>query len=67
MQRLRLVQVFITQLSDLLIVLDEPLSGLSGEEKKSVFQNILSLIDKHSIVIVDHGRWFMMLPITLLP
>lgn len=58
LQRLRLVQVFITQLSDLLIVLDEPLSGLSGEEKKSVFQNILSLIDKHSIVIVDHGTWF---------
>ncbi|MDU4397517.1 MAG: ATP-binding cassette domain-containing protein [Veillonella sp.] len=58
LQRLRLVQVFITQLSDLLIVLDEPLSGLSGEEKNSIFKNITSLVDKHSIVIVDHGSVF---------
>lgn len=58
LQRLRLVQVFTTQLSDLLIVLDEPLSGLSGDEKASVFQNIISLVDKHSIVIVDHGSLF---------
>ena len=33
LQRLRLVQVFASQLSDLLIVLDEPLAGLSRNEK----------------------------------
>lgn len=40
MQRLRLVQVFISQLSDLIIVLDEPLAGLSGTEKEIVMKNI---------------------------
>lgn len=33
LQRLRMVQVLSTQLSNLLLVLDEPLDGLSGEEK----------------------------------
>lgn len=58
LQRLRMVQVFITQLSDLLIVLDEPLAGLSGEEKKSIFKNVVSLAKKHTIVLVDHGDTF---------
>lgn len=43
LQRLRMVQVFTTQLSDLIIVLDEPLAGLSGNEKKSIFSNVVSL------------------------
>ncbi len=58
LQRLRMVQVFVTQLSDLVIVLDEPLAGLSGEEKKSIFKNVTSLAKKHTIVIVDHGDTF---------
>ena len=58
LQRLRMVQVFTTQLSDLVIVLDEPLAGLSGEEKKSIFQNVTSLAKKHTVVIVDHGDTF---------
>ncbi|MDY6232140.1 ATP-binding cassette domain-containing protein [Peptostreptococcus porci] len=58
LQRLRMVQVFITQLSDLVIVLDEPLAGLSGEEKKSVFKNVVSLAKKHTVVLVDHGDTF---------
>lgn len=58
LQRLRMVQVFTTQLSDLLIVLDEPLAGLSGEEKKSIFDNIVSLAKKHTVVLVDHGDTF---------
>lgn len=37
LQRLRMVQVFNTQLTDLLIVLDEPLGGLSGKEKKKIY------------------------------
>lgn len=58
LQRLRMVQVFTTQLSDLIIVLDEPLAGLSGEEKISIFKNVISLAEKHTVVIVDHGDIF---------
>jgi excinuclease UvrABC ATPase subunit len=58
LQRLRMVQVFTTQLSDLIIVLDEPLAGLSGEEKKSIFENVVSLTKKHTVVLVDHGETF---------
>ncbi|MCI2160975.1 MAG: ATP-binding cassette domain-containing protein [Oscillospiraceae bacterium] len=58
LQRLRMVQVFTTQLSDLLIVLDEPLAGLSGEEKKSIFSNVVSLAKNHTLVLVDHGDTF---------
>ena len=58
LQRLRMVQVFTTQLSDLIIVLDEPLAGLSGEEKKSIFNNVVALAKKHTIVLVDHGDTF---------
>lgn len=58
LQRLRMVQVFTTQLSDLIIVLDEPLAGLSGEEKKSIFNNVVSLAKKHTVVLVDHGDTF---------
>jgi excinuclease UvrABC ATPase subunit len=53
-----MVQVFTTQLSDLIIVLDEPLAGLSGEEKKSIFENVVSLTKKHTVVLVDHGETF---------
>lgn len=58
LQRLRMVQVFTTQLSDLLIVLDEPLAGLSGDEKKSIFDNVVDLAKKHTVVLVDHGDTF---------
>lgn len=58
LQRLRMVQVFTTQLSDLIIVLDEPLAGLSGEEKKSIYNNVVSLAKKHTVVLVDHGDTF---------
>lgn len=58
LQRLRLVQVLNTQLSNLLLVLDEPLAGLSGNEKDSVFKCITALSKKHTIVIVDHSDIF---------
>lgn len=58
LQRLRLVQVFNTQLSNLLIVLDEPLAGLSGEEKKAIYGNVVELSQKHTVVIVDHSDIF---------
>ena len=58
LQRLRLVQVFNTQLTDLLIVLDEPLAGISGSEKILVFNNIVELSKKHTILVIDHGETF---------
>ena len=58
LQRLKMVQVFISQLSDLLIVLDEPLAGLSGDEKDAVYKNIIALEKKHTLLIVDHSDKF---------
>ena len=58
LQRLRMVNVLNTQLSDLLLVLDEPLAGLSGYEKDAVYRCILDLSKKHTIVIVDHSDIF---------
>ncbi len=58
MQRLRMVRVLSTQLSNLLLVLDEPLAGLSGNEKKAVFQSVIDLAEKHTVVIVDHSDLF---------
>lgn len=58
LQRLRMVQVFNTQLSDLLVVLDEPLAGLSGQEKNGVFRNIIELSKNHTVVVVDHSEKF---------
>lgn len=58
LQRLRLIQVFNSQLTDLLIVLDEPLAGLSCTEKEIVYKNILQLKKKHTLLIVDHHDLF---------
>ncbi len=58
LQRLRMVQVFNTQLTDLIIVLDEPLAGLSGKEKDYVYDNVLQLSKKHTVVVVDHSDKF---------
>ncbi|SCW50549.1 ABC transporter [Lachnospiraceae bacterium C10] len=58
LQRLRMVQVFNTQLSDLLVVLDEPLAGLSGSEKDSIFENVVDLSDRHTLLVVDHSDRF---------
>lgn len=58
LQRLRMVQVFNAQLSDLLIVLDEPLAGLSGEERQIIYDNIIRLANKHTILVVDHSDVF---------
>ncbi len=58
LQRLRLIQVFETQLNDLLIVLDEPLAGLAFDEKKIIYQNIKLLAKKHTLLIIDHHDMF---------
>lgn len=58
LQRLRMVQVFNTQLSDLMIVLDEPLAGLSGEERLKLHDNIVELSKRHTVIIVDHSDIF---------
>ena len=58
LQRLRLVQVFNSQLNNLLIILDEPLAGLSTVEKQIVYENIKKLSEKHTLLIVDHHSMF---------
>lgn len=58
LQRLRLIKVFSSQLSDLLVVLDEPLSGLSFQEKEIVYQNIKTLSKSNTLLIVDHHDLF---------
>ncbi len=58
LQRLRLVQVFTSQLADLLLVLDEPLAGLSGTERRTIFENIIDLSTKHTLVVVEHSDIF---------
>lgn len=58
LQRLRLNKVFSTQLTDLLIVLDEPLSGLSPAEREVVYRNICRLSKRHTLLIVDHHSMF---------
>lgn len=59
LQRLRLVQVFNTQLSNLLIVLDEPLAGLSRNEKPIIKRNVVELSKNNTVVVVDHGTAFL--------
>lgn len=58
LQRLRMAQVFNTQLSELLIVLDEPLAGLSGNELSGVYDSIIALSQRHTVVVVDHTEQF---------
>lgn len=58
LQRLRMVQVFNAQLSDLLVVLDEPLAGLSGAERKVIYDNIIELSNRHTLLVVDHSDVF---------
>ena len=58
LQRLRLIKVLASQLTDLLIVLDEPLAGLSSKEKTLVYDNILRLSERHTLLIVDHHSMF---------
>ena len=58
LQRLRLIQVLNTQLSNLLLVLDEPLAGLSGSEKCAVYKSIVRLAKQHTLLIVDHSDTF---------
>ena len=58
LQRLRLSQIFNTQLTNLMVILDEPLAGVSPDEKKVIFGNVVSLKRKHTVVVVDHGDRF---------
>lgn len=59
LQRLRLIQIFSTELTDLLIVLDEPLAGLSKKEKQIIYQNIKLLAKKHTLLVIDHHDIFL--------
>lgn len=58
LQRLKLAKLFNTQLKDLLIILDEPLAGLSKYEKQIICENIKKLVPKNTVIIVDHHDVF---------
>lgn len=58
LQRLKLSKLFTTQLKNLLIILDEPLAGLSGSERKIVYENILKLKESNTLLIIDHHDLF---------
>lgn len=58
LQRLRLAKLFTTQLKDLLIILDEPLAGLSQLEKGIIYKNVKQLVPKNTLLIVDHHDIF---------
>lgn len=58
LQRLRLVQIFNSQIKNTLVILDEPLAGLSKIEKKIVEKNVLSLVREHTVLIIDHHENF---------
>ena len=58
LQRLRLVQVFNSQIKNTLVVLDEPLAGLSCKEQNIIEKNILSLIKEHTVLVIDHHENF---------
>lgn len=58
LQRLRLAKLFTTQLKDLLIILDEPLAGLSQDEKAIIYENIKQLVPKNTLLVVDHHDFF---------
>lgn len=58
LQRLRLTKLFTTQLKNLLIILDEPLAGLSKTEKEIITHNIKQLIPENTLLIVDHHDIF---------
>lgn len=58
LQRLRLVQVFNSQIKNTLIILDEPLAGLSYKEQIVIEKNILSLIKDHTVLVIDHHENF---------
>ena len=57
LQRLRMVQVFNAQLTDMLIVLDEPLAGLDHAETDSVVKTLRTLVKEHglTLVIIEHA------------
>ncbi len=59
LQRLRLVHVFNAQLTDLVIILDEPVAGLSGVEKEKVYDCIMALVKKHTVIVIDHSDLFL--------
>ena len=58
LQRLRLAQIFNTQLTNLMVILDEPLAGVSAKEKEAIYSNVVGLVPKQTVIVVDHGQRF---------
>lgn len=56
LQRLRLIQLLLGKLKNLLIILDEPTSSLNYEESLSIIEAIKKLKANNTIIIVDHNQ-----------
>lgn len=56
LQRLRMVQLMLGRLSNLLIVLDEPTASLDSAESDSIIKTIVQLSKKNTVIVVDHNE-----------
>ena len=55
LQRLRMVQLLLGRLTNLLVILDEPTSSLDPHEADSVIKIIKQLSKNNTIIVVDHN------------
>lgn len=55
LQRLRMVQLLLGKLKNLLIVLDEPTGSLNEKEAKSIISIIMELKVHNTVLVVDHN------------
>lgn len=55
LQRLRIVQLMLGKLKNLLIILDEPTGSLGSEEVDSLIEIIKELKNNNTVIVVDHN------------
>ena len=55
LQRLRLVQLLLGKIENLLIVLDEPTASLDQREASSIIEMIKELAETNTVMVVDHN------------
>ena len=56
LQRLRLAQLFLGKLKNLLVVLDEPTGSLAAHEADTVIDIIKELKKNNTVIVVDHNE-----------
>lgn len=58
-QRLRLSQLLESELSNILYILDEPLSSLHASEKEAITNEIIKLKKENTLLIIEHDEEFL--------